>query len=190
MAKHSGNPEVSRKMGVSALVTFLLSVLGFYLGDRYGEAIASQPGQFFDHWGDAFTGMWPLILDRPVYLDLSATSLLIGLGMFCVVWLVWLRFVAFMGNYRAGEESGSARWGTLKEGKAFKDQTNEDNNLIFTQNYGLALHRPKYNPELDRNLNVLVIGGSGSGKTFNYVTPNIMQLNANYFITDPKGLIC
>ena len=189
MAKHSGNPEVSRKMGVSALVTFLLSVLGFYLGDRYGEAIASQPGQFFDHWGDAFTGMWPLILDRPLHLDLSATSLLIGLGMFCVVWLVWLRFVAFMGNYRAGEESGSARWGTLKEGKAFKDQTNEDNNLIFTQNYGLALHRPKYNPELDRNLNVLVIGGSGSGKTFNYVTPNIMQLNANYFITDPKGTL-
>ena len=109
--------------------------------------------------------------------------------MFCVVWLVWLRFVAFMGNYRAGEESGSARWGTLKEGKAFKDQTNEDNNLIFTQNYGLALHRPKYNPELDRNLNVLVIGGSGSGKTFNYVTPNIMQLNANYFVTDPKGTL-
>ena len=189
MAKHSGNPEVSRKMGVSALVTFLLSVLGFYLGDRYGEAIASQPGQFFDHWGDAFTGMWPLILDRPLHLDLSATSLLVGLGMFCVVWLVWLRFVAFMGNYRAGEESGSARWGTLKEGKAFKDQTNEDNNLIFTQNFGLALHRPKYNPELDRNLNVLVIGGSGSGKTFNYVTPNIMQLNANYFITDPKGTL-
>ena len=189
MAKHSGNPEVSRKMGVSALVTFLLSVLGFYLGDRYGEAIASQPGQFFDHWGDAFTGMWPLILDRPLHLDLSATSLLIGLGMFCVVWLVWLRFVAFMGNYRAGEESGSARWGTLKEGRAFKDQTNEDNNLIFTQNFGLALHRPKYNPELDRNLNVLVIGGSGSGKTFNYVTPNIMQLNANYFITDPKGTL-
>ena len=189
MAKHSGNPEVSRKMGVSALVTFLLSVLGFYLGDRYGEAIASQPGQFFDHWGDAFTGMWPLILDRPLHLDLSATSLLVGLGMFCVVWLVWLRFVAFMGNYRAGEESGSARWGTLKEGRAFKDQTNEDNNLIFTQNFGLALHRPKYNPELDRNLNVLVIGGSGSGKTFNYVTPNIMQLNANYFITDPKGTL-
>ena len=67
--------------------------------------------------------MWPLILDRPLHLDLSATSLLVGLGMFCVVWLVWLRFVAFMGNYRAGEESGSARWGTLKEGKAFKDQT-------------------------------------------------------------------
>ena len=174
-------------LGVSALVTFLLSVLGFYLGDRYGEAIASQPGNFFDHWGDAFTAMWPLILDRPLHLDLSATSLLVGLGMFCVVCLVWLRFVAFMGNYRAGEESGSARWGTLKEGKAFKDQTNEDNNLIFTQNYGLALHRPKYNPELDRNLNVLVIGGSGSGKTFNYVTPNIMQLNANYFITDPNG---
>ena len=84
---------------------------------------------------------------------------------------------------------GSARWGTLKEGRAFRDATNEDNNLIFTKNYGLALHRPKFDPELDRNLNVLVVGGSGSGKTRNYVTPNIMQLNTSYFITDPKGTL-
>lgn len=98
-----------------------------------------------------------------------------------------LRYVAFIGNYRAGEESGSARWGTLKEGKAFRDATNEDNNLIFTKNFGLALHRPKFDPELDRNLNVLVVGGSGSGKTRNYVTPNIMQLNTSYFINRPEG---
>lgn len=77
----------------------------------------------------------------------------------------------------------------MKEGKKFKDLQTEDNNLLFTKNFGLALHRPKFDPEYDRNLNVLVVGGSGSGKTFNYVTPNICQLNTSYFVTDPKGTL-
>lgn len=186
---NNGNPEVNRKIARSALATLVISVGGFYLGDRYGEALISYPGQFFEHWGDAFSGMWPLIRENPAHIDMTPTPLLVGLGVLVVIWLFWLRYVAFIGNFRAGEESGSARWGTPKEGKAFKDQTNEDNNLIFTKNYGLALHRPKFNQELDRNLNVLVVGGSGSGKTFNYVTPNIMQLNTSYFITDPKGTL-
>ena len=186
---NNGNPEVNRKIARSALATLVISVGGFYLGDRYGEALISYPGQFFEHWGDAFSGMWPLIRENPAHIDMTPMPLLVGLGVLVVIWLFWLRYVAFMGNFRAGEESGSARWGTPKEGKAFKDQTNEDNNLIFTKNYGLALHRPKFNQELDRNLNVLVVGGSGSGKTFNYVTPNIMQLNTSYFITDPKGTL-
>lgn len=184
-----GNPEVNKRIARSALATLVISVGGFYLGDRYGEALASYPGQFFEHWGEAFSSMWPLIREDPTHIDVTPTPLLVGLGVLVVIWLFWLRYVAFIGNFRAGEESGSARWGTLKEGKAFKDQTNEDNNLIFTKNYGLALHRPKFNQELDRNLNVLVVGGSGSGKTFNYVTPNIMQLNTSYFITDPKGTL-
>lgn len=186
---NKGNPEVNKRIARSALATLVISVVGFYLGDRYGEALASYPGQFFEHWGEAFSSMWPLIRETPAHIDMTPTPLLVGLGVFVVIWLFWLRYVAFIGNFRAGEESGSARWGTLKEGKVFKDQTNEDNNLIFTKNYGLALHRPKFNPELDRNLNVLVVGGSGSGKTFNYVTPNIMQLNTNFFITDPKGTL-
>lgn len=186
---NSGNPEVNRKIARSALATLVISDGGFYLGNRYGEALTSYPGQFFEHWGEAFTSMWPLIRENPIHINVTPTPLLIGLGMLVIIWLFWLRYLAFIGNFRAGEESGSARWGTLKEGKAFRDQTNEDNNLIFTENYGLALHRPKFNQELDRNLNVLVVGGSGSGKTFNYVTPNIMQLNTSYFITDPKGTL-
>ena len=93
----------------------------------------------------------------------------------------------YAGNYRYGEEAGSAKWGTLKEGVAFKDQSDPSNNLLFTKNYGLALKKPKFDLEHDRNLNVMVIGGSGSGKTRNYVKPNLMQLNASYFLTDPKG---
>lgn len=185
----SSNPDVNKRVARSALLTLLISLVGFYLGDRYGEALAGYSGQAIEHWGDAFSSMWPLIMENPTYIDMSSTSILIGLGVLLVVWLVWLRYVAFIGNFRAGEESGSARWGTLKEGKAFKDETNEDNNLIFTQNFGLALKRPKFDPELDRNLNVLVVGGSGSGKTFNYVTPNICQLNTSYFVTDPKGTL-
>lgn len=186
---NKGNPETSKKVAMSALATAALSVVGFYLGDRYAQQLYSYGGQFFQHWGSAFHDMWTLVADDPLYIDTKPNPLFAGLAVAVVVWLIWLRFVAFIGNYRAGEESGSARWGTLKEGRAFRDGTNDDNNLIFTQNYGLALRRPKFNPELDRNLNVLVVGGSGSGKTYNYVTPNICQLNTSYFVTDPKGTL-
>ena len=173
MAESKGNPEINKKVARSALVTALISCAGFYLGNRYWEAMASYSGEFFEHWGDGFVAMWPLMADNPIHLDMSPNAMLVGLAMCVLVWLFWLRYVAFIGNYRAGEESGSARWGTVKEGKAFRDLKTEDNNLIFTKNFGLALHRPKFNPELDRNLNVLVVGGSGSGKTFNYVTTKI-----------------
>lgn len=189
MADRKGNPEVNRRIATSALVTLAFSVTGFYFGNRYFEALASYPGQFLDHCGDALLTMWARIRENPLLLAMDTKALLAGFCMALVVWMVWLRHVVYIGNYRSGEESGSARWGTVKEGRRFRDLSNPDNNLIFTEKYGLALHRPKYDPELDRNLNVLVVGGSGSGKTFNYVTPNICQLNTNYFITDPKGTL-
>lgn len=113
--------------------------------------------------------------------------MLYAIGLAITVLIVWLYTFMYAGNYRYGEEAGSAKWGTLKEGVAFKDQTDPSNNLLFTKNYGLALKKPKFDLEHDRNLNVMVIGGSGSGKTRNYVKPNLMQLNASYFLTDPKG---
>ena len=113
--------------------------------------------------------------------------MLYAIGLAITVLIVWLYTFMYAGNYRYGEEAGSAKWGTLKEGVAFKDQSDPSNNLLFTKNYGLALKKPKFDLEHDRNLNVMVIGGSGSGKTRNYVKPNLMQLNASYFLTDPKG---
>lgn len=185
----SGNPEVKKKIARSALTTLLFSAIGFYMGNRYAQALSAYQDRFFEHWEDAFKMLPSSIAANPLTVSSATTPILAGLGTFVAIWLIWLRYAAFIGNYRTGEESGSARWGTLKEGRAFRDAANEDNNLIFTENYGLALRRPKFNQELDRNLNVLVIGGAGSGKTFNYVTPNICQLNTNYFITDPKGTI-
>lgn len=185
----NANPDINRKIATSALGTLFIATGAFYLGDRYAQTLGTYPGQVFEHMGDALTGVFATIRNTPFHLDMTSTSLLFGGACFLIIWMVWLRYVAFMGNYRAGEESGSARWGTVKEGKKFKDLKTEDNNLLFTKNFGLALHRPKYDPEYDRNLNVLVVGGSGSGKTFNYVTPNICQLNTSYFVTDPKGTL-
>ena len=186
---NSANPEINKKIATSALGTLFIATVFFYLGDRYAETLVTYPGQIFDHLSDAFLSMWETIGDAPFTLDMTSNSLLFGGACFLIIWMIWLRYVAFIGNYRSGEESGSARWGTLKEGKKFKDLQTEDNNLLFTKNFGLALHRPKFDPEYDRNLNVLVVGGSGSGKTFNYVTPNICQLNTSYFVTDPKGTL-
>lgn len=183
------NRETNRKVIASSLGTLLLSLVLLYLGNRYGAVIEASGQSFLEYYGEAFSQLFPAVVADPLYFSTAPVPMLCGGAMFLVTWLVWLRYIAFIGNYRAGEESGSARWGTRKEGMQFKDQKNPDNNLLFTQDFGLALKREKFDLELDRNLNVLVIGGSGSGKTRNYVKPNILQLNASYFITDPKGTL-
>ena len=127
------------------------------------------------------------ILAAPGLFSNASIPMLYSLVASIVVLLIWLQLIMYAGNYRYGEEAGSAKWGTLKEGLAFKDETDPSNNLLFTKNYGLALKKQKFDLEHDRNLNVMVIGGSGSGKTRNYVKPNLMQLNSSYFLTDPKG---
>ena len=93
-------------------------------------------------------------------------------------------------KYRQGEEYGSARWGNQKDIEPFIDPVFE-NNVILTQTERLMMGgRPKH-PKYARNKNVIVIGGSGSGKTRFYVKPNLMQMpeKVSYVVTDPKGTI-
>lgn len=91
-------------------------------------------------------------------------------------------------KYRKGEEYGSARWGNAKDIKAYIDPIYEEN-IILTQSERLMMDgRPK-NPKHARNKNVMVVGGSGSGKTRFYVKPNLMQMHSSYVVTDPKGTI-
>lgn len=183
------NTQTNRKVAVSALGTLLASLLLFYLGNRYGEVIEASGRTFLEVYGEAFALLPSALAENPLYFSAEPVALLCGGAMFLIAWMVWLRYVAFIGNYRTGEESGSARWGTRKEGERFKDAGHPENNLLFTEHYGLALKRPKFDLELDRNLNVMVVGGSGSGKTRNYVKPNLLQLNSSYFVTDPKGTL-
>ncbi|MCI6091015.1 recombinase family protein [bacterium] len=93
-------------------------------------------------------------------------------------------------KFRQGEEYGSARWGNEKDIEPFIDPVFE-NNIILTQTERLTMNsRPKL-PKFARNKNVIVIGGSGSGKTRFYVKPNLMQMpeKVSYVVTDPKGTI-
>ena len=89
-------------------------------------------------------------------------------------------------KYRKNVEYGSARWGNKADIAPFMDPKPE-NNIILTQSEGLMLNgRPK-NPANARNKNVLVVGGSGSGKTRFFIKPNLMQMHSSYVVTDPKG---
>lgn len=91
-------------------------------------------------------------------------------------------------KFRHGAEYGSARWGTAKDIAPFMDPKFE-NNIILTQTERLMMSGRPPKPKYARNKNVLVIGGSGSGKTRFYIKPQLMQLHSSYVVTDPKGTL-
>lgn len=92
-------------------------------------------------------------------------------------------------KYRKGCEYGSARWGNAEDIKPYMAEKFEDN-VILTETERLTMDgRPKAGPKYARNKNILVIGGSGSGKTRFYVKPNLLQMHSSYVVTDPKGTV-
>ena len=91
-------------------------------------------------------------------------------------------------KFRQGVEFGSARWGCPKDIESYVDEKFE-NNIILTNTERLTMESRPKNPKFARNKNVLVIGGSGSGKTRFFLKPNLMQMHSSYVITDPKGTV-
>lgn len=89
-------------------------------------------------------------------------------------------------KYRHGEEYGYARWGKPEDIKPYVDP-DFSNNVILTQTESLTMNSRPSQPKYARNKNILVIGGSGSGKTRFFVKPNLMQMHSSYVVTDPKG---
>lgn len=107
----------------------------------------------------------------------------------CAVWVAYANHLMNGAGTRKGEEHGSSRWATKTEMRAFSDAKDPRNNIILTQNCALALNPRGFDQKTDRNKNVMVVGGSGSGKTRYYVKPNLLQMNCSYFITDPKATL-
>lgn len=91
-------------------------------------------------------------------------------------------------KYRKDVEYGSARWGKPEDIKPFMDDKAE-NNVILTKTESLTMSSRPKSPKNARNKNVLVVGGSGSGKTRFWLKPNLMQMHSSYVVTDPKGTI-
>lgn len=101
------DPTTSKKVLYSALGTLGVSIVFFYLGNRYGGIIVDSGRNFFEYYGTAFSKLLPVVVANPLHISEEPMAMLCGGAVFLVVWLIWLRYVAFIGNYRAGEESGS-----------------------------------------------------------------------------------
>ncbi len=131
--------------------------------------------------------MLPLLtasLNQPLYLHLNEYSLkTVLVFLFIYACGVGIYFTSSE-NRRPGEEHGSAKWGNVHHiAKKYTDKKHKINNLILSQNLALSLNAKSHR----RNLNILVVGGSGAGKTRFYAKPNIMQCNTSFVIADPKG---
>lgn len=125
---------------------------------------------------------------KPPLFSFNPFDILIGiLGAAGIKLVLYLRSKNAK-KYRKGIEYGSARWGTANDIKPYMD-ADFKNNIILTQTERLTMNSRPKNPKYARNKNVLVIGGSGSGKTRFFVKPNLMQLHSSYVVTDPKGTV-
>ena len=162
-------------------------LLFVYLFDKVGQAVRLSPGADLSgkllSIGSGFSAAFSNALPSFAPMDL-----LIG-----IVGAVVIRLAVYVKGknakkYRKGMEYGSARWGNAEDIKPYIDPMFE-NNVLLTQTERLMMSsRPKH-PKYARNKNVLVIGGSGSGKTRFFIKPNLMQLHSSYVVTDPKGSI-
>ena len=178
------------KPEVKKLILLNLPYLLFvYLFGKVGQAFRLAQGIDLSakllHIGQGFTAAFSSAAPSFHPIDL-----LIGIAGAVIIRLVVYSKQKNAKKYRKGMEYGTARWGTPADIKPFIDPVFE-NNVLLTQTERLMMsNRPK-DPKNARNKNILVIGGSGSGKTRFFAKPNIMQLHSSYVITDPKGsLIC
>ncbi|MFR2501380.1 MAG: VirD4-like conjugal transfer protein, CD1115 family [Coprobacillus cateniformis] len=157
----------------------------FYVGNIFSHHIRSYVG------GDIIDKIFQGLLEintLSLIPSLHLVDIAVGISISALVKSI----IYFKGKnakkFRQGKEYGSARWGNAKDIEPYVDDKFE-NNILFTKTERLTMNGRPPNPKYARNKNVLVIGGSGSGKTRFYVKPNLMQMHSSYCVTDPKGTI-
>lgn len=126
---------------------------------------------------------FPAVVNDPFHIELCGDSLKTVLVLLCAYGLAVGVILSSRRNYRRGEEHGSAKWGSARTvNRKYRAAAPEDNK-IFTQNVRMGLDGRKHR----RNLNTVVVGGSGAGKTRFYAKPNLCQANTSFTVLDPKG---
>ena len=172
-----------KKLVLLNLPYILLGLFATNLGEAWrlaaGADVSAKMLSFFSTLPVALGSWWPSLhpLDLAVGICCGAT----------------LRLAVYLKSknakkYRHNMEYGSARWGTHDDIAPYMDPVFQ-NNVILTQTERLTMSSRPKNPKYARNKNVLVIGGSGSGKTRFWLKPNLMQMHSSYVVTDPKGTI-
>lgn len=159
----------------------------FWVFDKAAEAYRLSAGKdILTKAAGAVADIEAILLRNPLF-SLHPNDLAAGIVCTAAVWVfVYLRGKSNK-KFRPGVEYGSARWGTKKDIAPFVD-SKFANNIILTQTERIMVGRNK-KPKYNINKNILIIGGSGSGKTRFHVKPNLMQMNASYVVTDPKGTV-
>lgn len=155
------------------------NIISFSFRTAEGKYISEKILPALNNLGTAFAHIIPSF--HPV-------DLLVGIAVGVVMKFVMKMRAANKKKFRQGTEYGSAVWGTEKDIEPYMDFKEKDNNVILTQTEGLTMGKPSH-PKYARNKNILVIGGSGSGKTRFFVKPNLMQMHSSYIVTDPKGMV-
>lgn len=156
-----------------AACSIIVVWLGILASDCCGEGVKLTE----------FLSLFSEQLQHPFRLSLNGYTVRCVFAALCMYALAIGYYYTSKGNKRMGEEYGSAKWGDAAAlNRKYRDKTN---NIILSQHISMGLDGRKHK----RNLNVIVVGGSGAGKTRGYVLPNIMECNCSYIIADPKGEI-
>ena len=172
-----------KKLIIKAVPYVAFSYVGNLIDFAYrtaeGNGFQEKILPFMSNLGVAFARIFP---------SLHPFDLLFGLVLAGVMRLVLYVKSKNKKKFRQGEEYGSAVWGGEKDIEAYMDLSCPENNVILTKTESLTMGKPSA-PKFARNKNILVIGGSGSGKTRFFVKPNLMQMHSSYVVTDPKGTV-
>ena len=178
---------MSKKKLSKLLALYLPYLLLGLVATNFGEAWRLAEGKELGDKIMSMMGTVPLAFANPLP-SLHPLDLLVGLCCGAGLRLaVYLRGKNAK-KYRHGMEYGSARWGTPKDIEPFEDPVFA-NNVILTRTERLMMSNRPPDPKNARNKNVLVVGGSGSGKTRFWLKPNLLQCHSSYVVTDPKGSI-
>ena len=157
----------------------------FYIGNVFSYHVRSYTS------GDVIDRIFQGILELNTMSFIPSIHLidiLVGVGVAALIKFIVYTKGKNAKKFRQGKEYGSARWGNKKDIEPYMDEKFQ-NNILLTQTERLTMNGRPSNPKYARNKNVLVIGGSGSGKTRFFVKPNLMQMHSSYCVTDPKGTI-
>ena len=157
----------------------------FYVGNIFSHHVRAYTG------GDVIDKIFQGILELNTMSfipSIHVADIIMGVGVAAIIKFIVYTKGKNAKKFRQGKEYGSARWGTRKDIEPYVDEKFQ-NNILLTQTERLTMNGRPENPKYARNKNVLVIGGSGSGKTRFYVKPNLMQMHSSYCVTDPKGTI-
>ncbi len=157
----------------------------FYVGNIFSHHVRSYTG--VDVIDRIFQGILELNT-MSVIPSVHLMDILTGIVVAAIIKFIIYTKGKNAKKFRQGREYGSARWGNKKDIEPYMDEKFQ-NNILLTQTERLTMNGRPANPKYARNKNVLVIGGSGSGKTRFFVKPNLMQMHSSYCVTDPKGTI-